>query len=76
MHDNTGYWQHKRTVDGHNEKQQSQQETGNRPILDKTTDIMTMVRFLRSKGPVSDVCWESFNKFKDPLHQIDVLKLY
>lgn len=31
---------------------------GNRPILDKTTDIMTMVRVLRSKGPVSDVCWE------------------
>lgn len=48
----------------------------NRPDVDKTTDIMTMVNSLRSKGPVTDLSWGSFSKFKDPLHQIDVLKLH
>lgn len=47
-----------------------------RPDVDKTTDIMTMVNSLRSKGPVTDLSWGSFSKFKDPLHQINVLKLH
>ncbi|XP_061187058.1 uncharacterized protein LOC133195217 [Saccostrea echinata] len=47
-----------------------------RPDVDKTVDIITMVKSLRSKGPVSDLCWESFSKFKDPIHQIDILKLH
>lgn len=47
-----------------------------RPDVDKTTDIMTIVNSLRSKGPVTNLSWGSLSKFKDPLHQIDVLKLH
>lgn len=41
------------------------------PDVKWTTDIMTMVNTLRSKGPFTDISWGSFSKFKDPLDFIN-----
>ncbi|KAK3086004.1 hypothetical protein FSP39_012026 [Pinctada imbricata] len=48
----------------------------NRKEVDKSKDILTMVDSLRRKGPVSELSWESFSKYKDPLSKIDIQKLH
>lgn len=42
-----------------------------RPTVDKTGDIVTIVKVLRQKGQVKDLKWESFSNFKEPLYSIN-----
>lgn len=41
-----------------------------RPSVGKTRDVTAIVKVLRQKGQVKYLTWESFSKFKEPLHCI------
>lgn len=47
-----------------------------RPPVDKTKDIQTIVELIRKTGPVKDLSWATFGKFKDPIACIDANKLH
>ena len=47
-----------------------------RPSVDKTRDVTAIVKVLRQKGQVKDLKWESFSKFKEPLHCINSTDLH
>ena len=47
-----------------------------RPEVDKSVDIVAMVKCLRSKGPCHELTWDSFKSFKDPLHTVKSLDLF
>ncbi|KAH3800679.1 uncharacterized protein LOC127837580 [Dreissena polymorpha] len=47
-----------------------------RPVVDKTNDIVHMVKFLRQQGPVKDLAWKSYSSFKDPIKCIDADELH
>lgn len=42
-----------------------------RPIVDKSEDIITVIKCLRSTGFIKDITWSSFNKFQDPISRIE-----
>jgi hypothetical protein len=54
----------------------SVKSSNRRADVDKSKDIEAMVKSIRSKGPVCSISWDSFSKFKDPIHRIDVPKLH
>ena len=47
-----------------------------RADVDKSDDIITMAKSIRSKGPVTNMTWGSFSKYKDPVQRVDVGKLH
>ncbi|KAH3739798.1 hypothetical protein DPMN_046488 [Dreissena polymorpha] len=47
-----------------------------RPEADKSGDIMKMVEFLRQKGAIKNVCWNSFQNFREPLSGINAEELH
>jgi uncharacterized C2H2 Zn-finger protein len=53
----------------------TQRSNRSRSVVDKSKDIVTIAKALRKNGYASDIKWESFQNFRDPLSCMDLIKL-